>query len=324
MIDAIEPRLPGVTIQVHISAADQLVVENPTTTELAVVGEQGEPFLRIGPDGAFANTRSPTWYRSNDPTGSFPVPPQADPLAPPEWARVSREPAWGWFDHRLHRAALTAAPAGDGPVTLERWRVPMRYGEREVVVRGRRIYSVPRGAFTSAVTEQLPGAEATVLAGRMPVVFLRLAGARELTLFEDDGTPIARLGPQGAEVNEASPTWALTAAVRTGRRPDAAGGPGPVWRRLDPTPQLAWLELRARYPQAEPPENLVSRRAVVKRWRVPAQVDGRRSTLAGSTTWVPAGHDQEQGGFPWWPVVAGAALLALAGAAVVSQRSRAR
>src|SRR5581483_3341602 len=77
VLDRVVPPLPaGVTVQVAVSVSDQLVVANPTPTDLVVLGDDGEPFLRIGAQGTFANLRSPTWYRDNDPTGSTPPPPK--------------------------------------------------------------------------------------------------------------------------------------------------------------------------------------------------------------------------------------------------------
>ncbi len=317
VIDAVEPALPGVTIQVQISVADQLLVENATTVELAVLGERDEPFLRIGPDGAFANLRSPTWYRSNDPTGAFPVPPSADASAQPQWVRIAREPSWGWFDHRLHRVQLGVAPPSDRPITLERWSVPMRYGDRDVVVRGRREFRPVRGAFTSEITKQIPGAEASILPGRLPGIFLRVTGSETVTLYSNDDQPFARVEPKGAEVNEASPTWALTASAKTGQPPKADVGPGvaPRWRKLTAAAQLAWLERRAQYPREEPPADVLEagRTEVVRRWSVPARVGDERLAIEGTTSWVPSHAGAKTGSFPSAWVILSLAVLVLAG-----------
>lgn len=324
-IDAVDPPLPGVTIQVRISVADQLLVANPTHTELAVLGEQKEPFLRIGSDGAFANLRSPTWYRSNDPTGAIPVPPRADASAAPEWVHIAREPAWGWFDHRLHRVQLTAAPPVAGPVTLERWTVPMRYGDRDVVVRGRREFRRVRGGFRSEITEQIPGAEATVVPGPVPGIFLRMTGAETVTLFEDGNVPFARIGPSGAEANEASATWALTAEARTGTPPrgDIGKGVTPRWQRQGSRAQLFWLEPRARYPADEPPASVVDARrtVVVRRWSVPVRVGDDRHELAGTTRWIPT-HPVSGGGSTLRIALFGGLGAAVVAALVVARRRR--
>lgn len=321
VIDAVEPDLPGIIVQVQISVADQLVVENRTATELAVLGEQDEPFLRVGRDGVFANVRSPTWFRSNDPTGAFPVPPAADATAEPQWARVSRQRSWGWFDHRLHRVQLGAAPPSDRPATLERWKVPMRYGDRDIVVRGRRVFRPVRGGFVSKITKQLPGTEASILPGRVPGIFLKVTTDATVTLFDDGRQPFARLGPQGAEVNEASPKWTFTVSARTGQRPkgDVGTDVSARWRVLSTAPQVAWLEPSAQYPREELPEDVIEagREQVVHRWGVSARVGDDWLGLEGETSWVPVHREEGGGTLPWHLIVPGAlGFLAAAAEAV--------
>jgi hypothetical protein len=325
VLEAVEPWLPGVTIQVRISVADQLLVSNPTSTQLVVLGEKGEPFLRFGPDGAFANLRSPTWYRSNDPTGALPVPPRADASATPDWALIAREPAWGWFDHRLHRVNLGVAPPSTRPITLERWEVPMRYGDRGVIVRGRREFRPVRGAFVSEVTEQIPGAVATILPGKLPGIFLRVTGRATVTLYETGNVPFARVGPKGAQVNEASATWVLSNEVKTGAPPTGAVGAGvhPRWRRADRAAQLAWLEPRTQYPAEEPPRSIVDARrtVVLRRWSIPVRAGGRRDDLKGTTSWVPV-HPRGKSGTPWGPIAVAGVLVSLMGLAYIARRSK--
>lgn len=318
VIDAVEPPLPGVTIQVRISAADQLVVANPTPNELAVIGELDEPFLRIGPDGVFANVRSPTWYRSNDPTGSLPVPPTADADASPRWGRISREPSWGWFDHRMHRVQLRVPPDTDGPVTLERWTIPMRYGDRDVQVRGRRVFRPVRGGFRAEITRQMQGLEASILPGTIPGVLLRVSTDEPVTIFDADDVPMAQVLPSGLRVNEASSTWSLTTSARTGRPPEGDVGPGvkPRWREQGKVRQLVWLEPRATFGAEEPPGDL-TRERVVKRWSIPLKVAGARRSIEGTITWLPT-HAARR--VPWLPVVIGGVLVAGAAGVLVARR----
>lgn len=59
----------------------QLSVENPTSGELTLLAQTGEPFLRIGPEGVFGNLNSPTWYDANAPEGLPRLPERAKRLA---------------------------------------------------------------------------------------------------------------------------------------------------------------------------------------------------------------------------------------------------
>lgn len=110
VLDAVQPALPGLTVQIAARVTAQLVVANPTPTTLSVLDGDGQPLLRIGPEGVLANRSSPWWYLTNSPNGDAPIPADAQPGAPPRWERVSADPAWGWFEHRLHPAPQGVPP----------------------------------------------------------------------------------------------------------------------------------------------------------------------------------------------------------------------
>lgn len=312
MLDGVEPALPGVTVQVRISAADQLVVANPTATDLDVLGADGDLFLRIGPSGVLANLSSPTWYLSLNPEGGQ-VPPAASAAAAPRLVRVSREPSWGWFDRRLHPTTLTHAPSTTGrrAVRLSSWEVRMKYGSTNVFVTGHREFRPLLGAFKTIVTEQFPGASAVVFPGRLPAIYLHVSGAEEVTLLGAGGEPFARVGPRGADVNEASPSWVLTAEVRGTFNPvgpvDATAPP--AWRHESDQPQLTWLEPRAMYSKDEPAD--ATRAADLVAWSVPGTVGSRSVRLAGKTSWVPFRSGSSKSGGTsngWrWPAAGGVA-----------------
>lgn len=290
VVDSIQPALPaGVKVQTLVSVADQMVVENRTDTELVVLGDAGEPFLRIGPGGVHANLNSPTWYRSNDPTGTATPPERADPKAEPVFARASKEPTWGWFDHRLHRRALAGAPAvddADKPVRLEEWEIPMRYGSTAVLVKGHREYRFPPGAFAADVVSTPAGVKVAALGGgSVPLLALTATAAstQNVTVLGEGGEPMARLTPTGLEVNEASPTWVFTAESKGGYRrvePVGAGEP-PRWVKSGGN-QLSWLERRA---QVVTPDG-IGRPGQRKTWTVPVLVGDTAGAIEGVTTWV--------------------------------------
>ena len=315
VIDAVTPPLPaGVTVQSAISVADQLVAANTTAVDLMVLGDGGEPFLRIGPEGVFGNLRSPAWYRANDPTGTA-VPPAsatADPAVEPVWGRVAKEPAWGWFDHRLHRSPLTTAPAGakpGEPLRLEEWTVPMRYGTTAVAVAGHREYVQPAGSAHPRVVRAPDALRVVALAGPVPgvTVYLKDLAAAPVTVLGPDGEPIARLSGSDVEVNEASPTWVFTAGAKGGFTPSGPVGASepPRWRRVGAGRQVTWLERRA---QAEAP-------GADRAWRVSVLVGGPgggEQFIEGVTEWVPtassapsvpAGGSRRSGGVPWRSVL---------------------
>jgi hypothetical protein len=330
VLDAVEPSLPAVSIQVVASVADQLVVANPTATPLVVLADSGEPFLQIDGSGVEANESSPSWYQSNDPTGTEPVPPDAAPDRPPRWVRISSDASWGWFDHRLHAVAVAAPPPAKRGVAvrLADWVIPMRYGGESVRVVGHRQYRIPAGFLTARVADShpIPGLRVGVLGGSVPALFLSDDGDVTVTMIGQAGEPLARFGPSGAEVNEASPTWRLT-AESYGQAPDGLVGPAvtPRWRRIDTVARLSWLEPRARYGPGEPPQSIQRRSGptVVVRWRLPLVVGaGTRVQIAGETLWMPTQSLRRAAtGVPWPVGLAAALALALvAGSAGLAAR----
>lgn len=326
VIDSIEPPLPaGVVVQTAISVADQLVVENTTDTELVVLGEAGEPFLRIGKEGVFANLKSPTWYRSNDPSGTAAPPADADPKAEPVYGRASREPAWGWFDHRMHRTRLSGAPSvesADTPVRLESWEIPMRYGTTAVLVKGHREFRLPPGAFETKVLKFPDGLPVTALGGgAVPLLAASIGRSVDvpITIIGEQGEPMARLSSRVIEVNESSPTYVFTAESKGGYRRNGPVGAGeaPRWSPMGAKNQFSWLERRA---QIVTPDG-TGTPGQEQRWTVPVLVGDTAGAIEGVTTWVPSkvpvvaggdppGPDDSRDGSADWPVYVGLAAAA--------------
>lgn len=136
------PALEGVEWAVYGGDA-LLSVTNTTDTALTVFGYDGEPYLRIGPDGVWRNQRSPAAYLNEDRYGQVTLPPDADADAPPDWERVSDQASHAWHDHRIHfmaprrPAAIDENPDVEQVVPgYERWEVPFAHGETEYVVAG--------------------------------------------------------------------------------------------------------------------------------------------------------------------------------------------
>ena len=143
---SVQPRVAGLAITV-VDGDDRLRVENESRTELVVLGYDGEPYLRIGPDGVFRNERSPAAYLNRDRFARSAVPLEAAPGAKPRWKRVNSRPAWQWHDHRIQwmgsgpPAAVRDAPRASHAIFD--WRVPARLGGRPLAVTGRLDYLPP-------------------------------------------------------------------------------------------------------------------------------------------------------------------------------------
>jgi hypothetical protein len=144
---AVTPAMPGVDVAV-LSFGDDLELVNRTGTEVAVPGYSDEPYLRIGPDGVWRNRNSPATYINLDRYARTPLPPNADPLAAPDWQQVSTDSAYVWHDHRTHwmsqgllPPAVTADPTHSHRVFT--WTIPMTLGGAPVAVTGELTWSPP-------------------------------------------------------------------------------------------------------------------------------------------------------------------------------------
>jgi hypothetical protein len=133
-----QPDLPGVRWQVH-GADEFLSVSNSGAQELLVEGYEGEPYLRVGPDGVFVNRNSEATYLNGERFANVTPPAGAGPEAEPDWQRLSAEGRWLWHDHRIHWMSPAAPPqvqGRDAAVLVQPWSVPFRVGERRLEVTG--------------------------------------------------------------------------------------------------------------------------------------------------------------------------------------------
>ncbi len=166
---AVTPEVVGLQLEV-IEAGSRLELENRSHEEVVVLGYQGEPYLRVGPEGAFENQRSPATYLNADRQGTVPVPSKADPSAPPDWQKVSSEPVARWHDHRVHWMGGQDPPQvrrqpGQSHVVIPEWTVSMRQGDSTIEAVGDLVW--------------VPGPSPVpwlVLAGALAVTTILLAG----------------------------------------------------------------------------------------------------------------------------------------------------
>ncbi|MDQ1713967.1 MAG: hypothetical protein QOE45_3417 [Frankiaceae bacterium] len=319
-IDAVEPPLPNVTVEVRDGVAAQLLVVNATATPVEVTATGGEPFLRIGPATVEANVGSPDWYTSNAPFGTT-----APTRTPTRWRVVAKGSAWGWFDHRLHPRTRPLTPElrnARQRVRLADWTVPLRYQGTTHTVRGHVEYRPVVGAFHTTVEHAPPNLTADALDGRVPGLFLHWSGSGAITIRGIANEPFARLTPQGTEVNDASETWQESERL-SGRPPTAPADPTNArWRRVGTTPQLTWLDRRLAYAPGVPPDDVARarKRATMVEWDVP--VDGA-GHLTGTTTWVPTAAGGPRSSTSRVPYAAALAAVIAAVAAVAMLRRRA-
>jgi hypothetical protein len=132
------PDLPGVSWQIY--GGDELLqLTNHGDLEVTVLGYDGEPYLRIGPDGVWENQRSPATYLNQERYGRVGVPVHADPDAPPEWERRGDGPSHAWHDHRIHwmspETPLRVVDV-EAPTEVFAWQVEFTAGGEDYALAG--------------------------------------------------------------------------------------------------------------------------------------------------------------------------------------------
>ena len=323
-LDAPTPALDGIDVSLVVSVTDQLILANTTSDVLEVLDDDGEPFLRIGPDGVEANVNAVGWYQTNNPFGLTEIPARARPGASPEWAKVSVEPSWGWFDHRLHPSQIVPPPEvveAGRPAELAKWSVPVRWRGEELAVTGSIVYRPVRGSVTSALTRppDVAGLTLTVLQGRVPGLFLENDTAETVVVLGSEGEPFLRFDKSGVQANLRSPAW-LAAKRGAGEEPTGQlidPSRRPAWQSVSKVPRFGWIEPRAGYPDEEPPEDVIAAQAptTLTEWEIPLRVGDSDVTATGVTTWEPVAESADGAGQgrSW----SGAARVVAVGAAVL-------
>ncbi|WP_229399499.1 hypothetical protein [Micromonospora okii] len=138
-VTGLAPTRAGLTARV-IEAGARLELVNRTGRPVEVIGYHGEPYLRIGPDGVYENSRSPATYLNRTVAGDTALPDRANPAAAPDWRRVDDGSTARWHDRRtLWQEPDPPARVRADPDTEQRvrdWAVPLRDGAEPVEVRG--------------------------------------------------------------------------------------------------------------------------------------------------------------------------------------------
>jgi len=137
-ITAVEPEVDGVAFRV-VNVGEGISMTNTSGTDVTVLGYDGEPYLRVGPDGVFRNTRSPATYRNATTRDDQHIPDTADPNAEPEWERIGDCCTTMWHDHRAHYMGSSAPPAVKaqpdvGRVIIPAWEITVEVSDGPAIV----------------------------------------------------------------------------------------------------------------------------------------------------------------------------------------------
>lgn len=220
-----------------VDLGERLELTNRSDEEAVVLGYEGEPYLRVGANGAWGNARSPAYYLNRSLDLGNQVPPQADPTAEPDWRRLSGDRTVRWHDHRSHWMGANLPPQverapGRVHVVIPEWKVEVRQGGTTHVASGAVTWRPPPplppwialtvGAFLAGSAISLAG----------PATCYRLLAIAVVVLVLVNGLHLA-----GSVVYPNGPlTGRLSAAFEGALAPAAAwvtglGGAHFLWRR---------------------------------------------------------------------------------------------
>ncbi|MEU7839550.1 hypothetical protein AB0B39_01135 [Micromonospora sp. NPDC049114] len=150
-VTGVTPARPGLTVRV-IEAGARLELTNRTGRAIEVIGYSGEPYLRVGPDGVYENSRSPATYLNRTLAGDTALPADADPAAPPSWRRVDDGVSVRWHDQRaLWQESAPPDVARAAPEREHRvrdWTIPLRDGAEPAQIAGTLDWVPPPDAYT--------------------------------------------------------------------------------------------------------------------------------------------------------------------------------
>ncbi len=321
ILDRVQPEIDGLEVRVLHSVQPVIEVRNRTGGVLDIPGVHGEPFLRIHADRVEVNEASPTHAASTGPFGPRPAPP-GDGDAEARWRTVERD-RWQWFDPRIRIDVREEQAVDPEAGSVHEWRIEAALDERAVTIEGHIERREVHGHLVTLLEEvpEIDGLEIRVLEGRIPAVFVRNETGEVLEVPGLEGEPFLRIGPDGVEGNQRSPSFYLAGTQRIRDvPPDADAAAPPEWVELSGRPLWAWLEYRARAPEDVEPVLLGEERRIILRWTTPMELGGGALEVAGAVEWVPAVAPTAERR-PWIVVVVVVLVLAAGGVLVVLRRS---
>jgi hypothetical protein len=121
---------PRVEVAIIPGVVPAVTIENGGHEPVTVIGARGEPFLRIGADGVFANALSPTWMQSGR------APQTTSPIALSNgnsairWTKISSGSRYTWLEWRAR------CDDNRRERTPMKWEIPVLIGGKSIPVLG--------------------------------------------------------------------------------------------------------------------------------------------------------------------------------------------
>jgi hypothetical protein len=146
---SVQPALRGVTVKVG-DDGEWLTLTNTSAAAVVVFGYEKEPYLRVGPDGVWQNTLSPSTYM-NESLQIGAIPETVDTKAPPRWVRLNTSKSAAWHDHRVHWMGAELPPVVQenpgAPHVVNTWTVAAMQGSKPITITGTLSWSPVSSVF---------------------------------------------------------------------------------------------------------------------------------------------------------------------------------
>lgn len=130
VIESVEPALP-VGIVLDVVGGDTFMRVRSAGHTVEVKGYEGEPYIRIRPDGTVLEAHgSTTWWLNRSRFGGTVPTAQTDPPggaadSAGEWVVTARNGTAMWHDHRIHWMSPSAPVTIDDKGSVQHWKVPV-------------------------------------------------------------------------------------------------------------------------------------------------------------------------------------------------------
>ncbi len=202
VIDKANTQHANVISQIQSSPlGNEILVEFTGKGKLEVLGNDGEPFIRITPSGVYANWDHPMWYKVQT-AGPRPLPEWVtDNKLESKWELVSKNNYYGWYDKRLEKT----------DEHLDNWNVAITLNGKRSDISGYFKSLAPPNKRTLVTVDNasspIADLNAMVVPGAERAIRVSYEGDHHMVVLDEHQSPMLRFSPNGVEVNTHSKGW---------------------------------------------------------------------------------------------------------------------